>query len=313
MLWWLYPRWAGRLMTAWFLLSLVTGSVVSVHQYGPLGSHPSTTIASRLVAWAISAFFAWRVTRGGRISRMLLILTNGDGFITLVVALAKSFELAELGMLALVAAQLALLLSPAVYRRTRAGAEPGANVALWRRRQPAPLVTALAAAAALGLTGMAVCVAVVSDRVRDYDAGAARVQPGHSVSVTLSPGHYGAFGRCDGMLGCGQIDAHSLSVRGALSGAVGLFADDPYTPYAYRRTFGGQPYVTTSTFTIPVREPVRFALSTRISRPAVIALVQDKGDLTRGWSAAETGFGLLLFGSLAGLAWPVRRGTQGRW
>ena len=52
---------------------------------------------------------------------MLLVLEALGGVIALVIALAVQFGLAELGLLAATAAQLALLLSPAVYRRTLLG------------------------------------------------------------------------------------------------------------------------------------------------------------------------------------------------
>ena len=75
-----------------------------------LGTHVSGAL--------VSAFFAWRVTRGGRISRMLLVMSAGIGFLT------AAFEIALIGpgvfgVLIAFAAQLALLLSPAVYQRTR--------------------------------------------------------------------------------------------------------------------------------------------------------------------------------------------------
>ena len=311
MLWWRYPRWAGRLMTAWFLLSLVPGPVFSFYvSDGASVSHPGVSILSRVFGWAFSAFLAWRVTCGGRVSRTLLILAAETGLISLVIALAVHFRLAELGMLALFAAQLALLLSPAVYRRTRPAVQPGVTVALWRRRTPAPLVAALAAGAALGLAGTAVSAAMIHGRVNDYNASIVHIRPGHHASAILSPGHYGAFSRCEDVWGCGLINARTLSVRGALSGAATVVADGPYD---YERTFTGQLFNRTSTFTIPVRESVRFVLSAHVRQPAVIALVQDKADAVRGWAVAAAGFGLLLLVSLAALAWPVRRSVPGRW
>lgn len=311
MLWWRYPRWAGQLMTAWFLLSLVTGPVVSVHiSDGTAGSHPGVSILTRLVGWASSAFFAWRVTLGGRISRMLLILAAEVGIISLVIALAVGFSLAELGILALLTAQLALLLSPSVYRRTRPGGQPGATLALWRRRTPTWLVTALAAGVVSGLAGAAVSAAIISGRVNDYDTGIARVQPGHRVSVILFPRRYGVFGGCEDVWGCEQIRSRDLSVRGTASGAVALAPDGPYD---YERTFSGQLSDRTATFEVPVSESVRFALSGKVRQPVFIAPVQTKADVVRGWAVTAAGFGLLILGSLAGLAWPVRRGVAGHW
>ena len=295
-------------MTAWFLLSLVTWSVVAVHASG--GAHPRIAIAAWVAGWAFSAFFAWRVTRGGRISRMLLILAALGGVIALVIVLAITFRLAELGLLAATAAQLALLLSPAVYQRTRPGSQPGRWVTLSRRRAPAPLVAGLAAGVAIGLAGTAVCAAVLfGTGVSVNDGVVVRIQPGQHLTAALSPGPYGAFGGCGGVWGCAASDRGSLSVRGTLSAGAGLVADGPHD---YQWTFAGQ-RLDSVTFTVPVPESMRFALSSDTALPVVITQTQHNTDTIRGWFVAAAAFGLLLLGSLAGLAWPVRRGAGGRW
>ncbi len=140
-------------MGVYFLLSLATGPAISVR----IG----TGALSRLVDWALLAFFVWRVTRGGRISRLLLVVVAEAGLIAAVIVLAIRFSWGELGLLAACGAQVALLLSPAVYRRTRPADESHGSVALWRRRRPAPLVAALAAGAVLGLAGAAASAAVI--------------------------------------------------------------------------------------------------------------------------------------------------------
>ena len=73
---WRDPRRAGVLMVAYFLLALPDEPVVYVtagSQRPGLAAHESGALAL--------AFFAWRVTRGGRISRMWLILGSGAGFL----------------------------------------------------------------------------------------------------------------------------------------------------------------------------------------------------------------------------------------
>jgi hypothetical protein len=311
---WRDPRRAWLLMTAWFLVSLATGPVVSVHVSAD-GS-PRISILTRLIDWALSAFFAWRVTRGGRVSRLLLILANGSALIALVMTLAADFrpqaagaKLAELGMVAALAAQVALLMSPAVYRRTRPGGQPGEMVALWRRRWPGPLVTALAAGAALGLIGAAVCAAAIGDRIREYDSATVRVPAGHTVSLLLSPGDYGAFTGCADHFGCPFIKPRDLSIRG-ISGAV--------TAVDYEgidgRTDAGQPFARALKFTIPIMEPVWFTLHRDPGQPVLIAPAETKKHMVKGWVVAAGCCGLLFLGSLAGLAWPVRRRTAaGGW
>jgi hypothetical protein len=301
-------------MTAWFLLSLVTGPIVSVHVSAD-GS-PRISILARLTGWALSAFFAWRVTRGGRVSRMLLILANGSGLIAVVITLTADFrpqaagtKLAELAMAAALAAQVALLMSPAVYRRTRPGGQPGDTVALWRRRWPVPLVTALSAGTALGLIGAVVCAAVIGDRIREYDAATVRVPAGHTVSILLSPGDYGAFAGCDDHRGCPFIKPRDLSIRsinGAIT-AVDLEQSDG-------RTDAGEQFDQSLKFTVPIAEPLWFTLHRDLGQPVLIAPSQTKKHIVKGWVVAAGCCGVLFLGPLAGLAWPVRRRTQaGSW
>ena len=92
-------------MVAYFLLSLVTGISLSVG----VGPGPFS-----LSGWVATAFFAWRVTDGGRISRMLLIVLSWAGFIFAVVSARTGLSVAEIGTLVASVAQIALLLSPAV-------------------------------------------------------------------------------------------------------------------------------------------------------------------------------------------------------
>ncbi|TVZ05149.1 hypothetical protein EAS64_11150 [Trebonia kvetii] len=111
---WHDPRRAGWLMWAYFLLSLIVGSVVYL-SVGPASSGQP----GHGYNWIFSAFFAWRVTRGGRISRMLLILGAGLGYLETAFTVARHFGPATFGVLAIYIVQLALLMSPSVYQRTR--------------------------------------------------------------------------------------------------------------------------------------------------------------------------------------------------
>jgi len=302
---WRDPRRAWLLMTAWFLLSLVTGPILSVHVSN--GS-PATSFLTRLVSWAFSAFFAWRVTRGGRISRTLLILAAAGGALASVITLASQPRLAELGLLADQAAQLAVLLSPAVYLRTRPGGQPGARIPLWRRRSPAPLMAALAVGALLGLAGVAICAAVIGDRIRDYNAATLRVPAGHIVSILLTPGDYGAFVGCADHWGCPSIKPRDLSIRG-VHGAITAVSFQQIDG----RTDAGQMFAQSLRFTVPLEEPVWVTLHRNPGQPVLIAPAQTKKHIVRDWVVAACCCGLLLLGSLAGLAWPVGRRGGPAW
>ena len=132
---WRDPRRAGLLMGTYFLISLAAGPVVYIR----VGSGPPG-LAGHAFGAVVAGFLAWRVTRGGRVSRTLLIIAAEIAFLVTASEIASRFGPAIFGMLAAYAAQVALLLSPAVYQRTRA---PGwAAPAGWARLRP-PLVVIL--------------------------------------------------------------------------------------------------------------------------------------------------------------------------
>jgi hypothetical protein len=288
-------------MGVYFLLSLATGPAITVRV--------GTGALPRLAGCAVLAFFAWRVTRGGRISRMLLIVVAAGGLIAGVILLGIRFSWAELGLPAVGGAQVALALSPAVYRRTRPAGQSYRAVALWRGRRPAPLVAALTAGVVLGLAGATASAAVISTRVRSYHSDSVRVLAGHPVVLTLAPGRYGAFGGCADEWGCAQLAPRDLSVLGALSGGVGAV---PYTRLE-QRADAGQPFNLDLTFTVPVREAVRIALNRNPGRPVLIAPTAEEAGLIHGEVMAATGCAVLLLGSLAALGWPLApRGRRQR-
>jgi hypothetical protein len=113
---WRDPRRAWLLMWAYFLLSLAVSPIIYLY-IGPAGVSPMS--AGHWYDWIFSAFFAWRVARGGRVSRMLLIIGAGAGYLDASSRIAYQFTPELVGHLAIYAAQIALLLSPAVYLRTR--------------------------------------------------------------------------------------------------------------------------------------------------------------------------------------------------
>jgi hypothetical protein len=126
---WRDPRRAGLLMWAYFLISVAVGSGISIRAgTGPSG--PTGHLSGAIV----SAFFAWRVTQGGRVSRTLLIVVTEIAFLATASQIASRFGWLVFGTLAAYAVQIALLLSPAVYLRTR---EPDwVPPAVWARLRP---------------------------------------------------------------------------------------------------------------------------------------------------------------------------------
>jgi hypothetical protein len=79
------------------------------HGFGPRESLP----------WfLITAFLAWRVSRGGRISRAILILASGAFYVVAVLHVARLWDLSVIALVIIAAAQVGLLLSPPVLGRT---------------------------------------------------------------------------------------------------------------------------------------------------------------------------------------------------
>lgn len=139
---WRDPRQAGLLMTGYVLIALAVGPVV----FAKTGTG-GPGLAGYVWGALASAFFAWRVTRGGRISRMLLLILVVIAFALTASMIASRFGPLVFGLLIGYAAQLAVLLSPAVYRRTRPLDWDGP--AGWARVRPPAALMLLAA-----LTGL---------------------------------------------------------------------------------------------------------------------------------------------------------------
>jgi hypothetical protein len=77
------------------------------------------SLRSLLLSLLITAFLAWRVSRGGRISRMILIIVSGASYAVAALAVARLWDLAIMALVIATAVQTALLVSPPVYGRTR--------------------------------------------------------------------------------------------------------------------------------------------------------------------------------------------------
>jgi ribose/xylose/arabinose/galactoside ABC-type transport system permease subunit len=88
---------------------------------GFIWSWLSHSYSSQNPLWSflITAFLAWRVSRGGRLSRMILIIGNGASCAVTVLAVARLWDLTVMVLIIICAAQVALLVSPPVYGRTR--------------------------------------------------------------------------------------------------------------------------------------------------------------------------------------------------
>lgn len=157
---WQDPGWAGVFMVVYFVLSVVTGIGIS------LGAGPFS-----LSGWVATAFLAWRVASGGRISRMLLIVASWAGFIFAIVSARAGFSVAGFFVLVASAAQIALLLSPAVYERTRR--DDGGRVPLWRTREPPWLAIVFAVGVLLGVAWVVVFATALSshDKAGPFHGG----------------------------------------------------------------------------------------------------------------------------------------------
>jgi hypothetical protein len=91
-----------------FVLLVVIGSIWSWLSHT---ASPSNALWSIVVA----AFLAWRVSRGGRISRMILIIISGVSFAAAALDVARLWDRAVMAAAVICAAQIALLVSPPVY------------------------------------------------------------------------------------------------------------------------------------------------------------------------------------------------------
>lgn len=74
----------------------------------------------------VTAFLTWRVSRGGRISRVLLIIGSGLDCAAAVLAVARSWNFSIMALVIIYAVQVELLVSPStVARDGRHRSRPG--------------------------------------------------------------------------------------------------------------------------------------------------------------------------------------------
>jgi hypothetical protein len=102
---------ADEILLAFLVLATI-GFILSwlSHSYSP---------QNPLSSFLITAFLAWRVSRGGRFSRVILIIASGASCAVVALAVARLWDVAVVAVVIICAAQIALLLSPPVYGRTR--------------------------------------------------------------------------------------------------------------------------------------------------------------------------------------------------
>ena len=126
----------GEILLVYMLLGAV-GFIVSTLSPG---------IGKQQTLWSllILAFLAWRVSRGGGLSRMILIIGTGAFYAAAVLALARLWDPGVLALIVIAAAQFALLISQPVYGRTRRPTPILVRAPGWAkqvRRPPAWLLT----------------------------------------------------------------------------------------------------------------------------------------------------------------------------
>lgn len=134
----IWRRNAGILLAAYMVLSLAT-LATAVNSHPPLGC-PATggcqLPPSYQLAWPVVVFLTWRVSRGGRVSRTLLIIWSAAGYAAVATTIARAWSPLATGLLAAQALQIALLTSPAVYQRTRPPGGRGLSSADAMRARP---------------------------------------------------------------------------------------------------------------------------------------------------------------------------------
>jgi hypothetical protein len=95
----------------------------------------------------VAAFLTWRVSRGGRVARVILTTVSGLSFVAAMHISSSLWSPWVLVLLAIFATQIAVLVSPAVYQRTRPKTQPdpGAVASMLFRLPPWMLLSALLA------------------------------------------------------------------------------------------------------------------------------------------------------------------------
>ena len=114
---------AGEILVAYVLFG-VLGFIV-----GQL-SH-SASLRDMLWPFPVTAFLAWRVSRGGRVSRVILLLTGEASYAAAVLAVARLWDPAIAAMVVICAAPGSAAAHPAGLRaHPAAGTRPGPGAGL---------------------------------------------------------------------------------------------------------------------------------------------------------------------------------------
>src|SRR5271156_1758307 len=103
---------AGIVLLAYFIACVAGLGCAALGHPGPRAQQ--TPLAARAPWLLLTAFLTWRVWRRGHISRAFLILAAIGEFVKVSQLGPAGWNPSVLGLLAIYAAQLALLLSPAV-------------------------------------------------------------------------------------------------------------------------------------------------------------------------------------------------------
>jgi hypothetical protein len=102
----------GQLLAIYLILGGVALAVAA-------SPHPSLPVKDQPFWFPVLVFLAWRVSRGGRISRLILILLSMSSFAGAAFTHTPEWSPRVLALLAIYGTQVALLVSPAIYQRTR--------------------------------------------------------------------------------------------------------------------------------------------------------------------------------------------------
>jgi hypothetical protein len=105
-------------------------SYVLLATIGFIGNWLSRSAGSQhpLPSFLITAFLAWRVSRGGWFARRILIVASFASGAVAAVVVARRWDLTVMALVIIAAAQVALLVSPPVYGRIRRVRRPGGGL-----------------------------------------------------------------------------------------------------------------------------------------------------------------------------------------
>jgi hypothetical protein len=113
---------AGVVLLAYFALRVAAVGCIALAHPGPRAQQ--IPLGQQAPWLLLAAFLTWRVWRGGRVSRVVLILDAIGSAVKTAHLGPGGWNPSVLALLAIYAAQVALLMSPAVYLRCRKDSQP---------------------------------------------------------------------------------------------------------------------------------------------------------------------------------------------